>query len=220
MSAALYDEALLNKIKGWVNDPKMTIMGTNETRRLFESIADMTNDRPIELPLIALTRKSTMEILNTNKQPYTHNGLKVDYSMNGNYFETPKSELDRPRVTQLNYVPIRLQYQLDIYTRYYEEAEEYVRNFIFNLINFPELQVIIPYNNANKKQSAFIDLASEVEDNSDVPERLIAGQFTRKTLSLSIDGRLYNYRTKDAAQIDISTLTNVDVKCSSKNEEN
>ena len=82
------------------------------------------------------------------------------------------------------------------------------------------MQVIIPYNNANKKQSAFIDLASEVEDNSDVPERLIAGQFTRKTLSLSIDGRLYNYRTKDAAQIDVSTLTTVDVKCSSKNQAN
>ena len=31
----------------------------------------------------------------------------------------------------LNAVPITLKYQIDIYTRYQEEADEYVRNFIF-----------------------------------------------------------------------------------------
>lgn len=204
MSATLYDEALLNKIKSWVDDSNIRITGPDETRRLFESTADINNDRPIELPLIALRRKTTMEILNISKQPLTHNGLKTDYSMGGKYYSKPESDLDKPRVSQLNAIPIRLYYQIDIYTRLYEEAEEYVRNFIFNLINYPTVEIIIPYNGINKRQLSFIDLSPEVEDNSDIAERLAPGEFTRKSLSISIDGYLYNYRTRDAAQIDIS----------------
>ena len=119
------------------------------------------------------------------------------------------------KVTQLNAIPIRLSYRIDIYTRKFEEAEEYVRDFIFRLINFPEVQIIVPYNNCNMPQAAFIQLASDVEDNSDIPERLIAGQFTRKSISFTIDGYLYSYRTKDAAEIDVN---NMSVECSCKNK--
>ena len=203
MSATLYDKALLEKIQKWVKDPNMTITGPEESNRLFSSIIDKSNDSPIELPLIALKRKSSMEILNVNRKPTTHDGWKTAYSMKGSYATQPESEFDKPRITQLNVIPIRLSYQLDIYTRHYEEAEEYVRDFIFKLINFPDVTITVPYNDCNMQQTAFIDLATDVEDNSDIPERLIAGQFTRKSISFSIDGNLYSYRTKDAAQISV-----------------
>lgn len=222
MSAVLYDVALLNKLKGWIKDPNLTITGPDETQRLFSSIADKNNDKPIQLPLIALRRKSTMEILNTSRRPLTHDGWKTSTPIGGNYYYKQTSpervsdeELLGGKVTQLNAIPIRLSYRIDIYTRKFEEAEEYVRDFIFRLINFPEVQIIVPYNNCNMPQAAFIQLASDVEDNSDIPERLIAGQFTRKSISFTIDGYLYSYRTKDAAEIDVN---NMSVECSCKNK--
>ena len=56
MSILLYDEALLCKLKNWVVDPNMTITGPDETRELFQYQADTNNDKPIQLPLIALRR--------------------------------------------------------------------------------------------------------------------------------------------------------------------
>ena len=197
MSAVLYDEALLNKIKGWVKDGKMKITGPNETRQLFQYIADTTNDKPIELPLIALRRDYRMEILNKNKRPMTFDGWRKDAD-----YKDPHDPSKGAAINQLNAIPIRLFYQLDIFTRLYEEAEEYVRNFVFNLINFPKICITIPYNSANIIQEAYIDLSPEISDNSDIPERLVTGQFTRKSITFSVDGWLFDYRTRDAVTID------------------
>lgn len=92
-------------------------------------------------------------------------------------------------------IPVRLSYQLDIYTRYYEDAEEYVRNFIFNFINYPKVTIKIPYNGLNMPYYVFIDLNNEVTDNSDIPERLIEDSFCRKTLSFTVNAMLFDYKT-------------------------
>jgi hypothetical protein len=41
MSIKLYDDALTKKIKNWVNDDRLKITGPDETRRLFQHLADM-----------------------------------------------------------------------------------------------------------------------------------------------------------------------------------
>jgi len=93
-------------------------------------------------------------------------------------------------------------YQIDIYTRYKQEAEEYVRDFVFNLINYPRVLIEIPYNNSKLTHTCNIRLDANVTDNSDIPERLIPGQFTRYTLSIFIDDAyLFDYRTKDTWKI-------------------
>lgn len=91
------------------------------------------------------------------------------------------------KVVSLSNIPIGLNYQIDIYTRYFAEADEYMRNFVFNIINYPTLNIEIPYNNINYTHTSNIRLLSEIEDNSDIPERLIAGQFTRFTISITVD---------------------------------
>ena len=49
---------------------------------------------------------------------------------------------------------------------------------------------------------ANIRVTSDVEDNSDIPERLIPGQFTRLTLGISIDDAyLFDVRIKDNLSI-------------------
>lgn len=146
-----------------------------------------------------------MEILSIAKKPLTYDGYRskgIAGKVN--------------RVDQLNGIPIKLEYQLDIYTRYYEEAEEYVRQFIFNIINYPKLSIEIPYNDAKISHVSNIRLDTTVQDNSDVPERLIVGQFTRKTISIYIDDAyLFSYNIKEAGKIE---NTKIEIKYNDKIE--
>lgn len=173
MAIRFYDDALTNKIEKWVKDPNMKILKPSESSRLFQLRADQTNDSPLTLPLIAISRDNDFEIISTAKRPLTYDGGHLAANCE-------KSEL-------LNGIPIRLSYQLDIYCKYFAEADEYVRNFIFNIINYPNLHIEIPYNNSNIVHDSTVLVESTVSDNSDIPERLISGQFTRMSIRLTID---------------------------------
>lgn len=173
MAIRYYDDALLNKIKLWVRDPNMTILSVNESTRLFQIEAEKNDDKPLKLPLIALSRDPNMTIISTQRKALTYDGAHL--------------AMDNQYSMLLNAIPIQLNYQLDIYTRYFAEADEYVRNFIFNFINYPKVSITIPYNDANIEHNSTVLLESNVSDNSDIPERLISGQFTRMTIRLTID---------------------------------
>ena len=185
MAIYLYDESILEKFKAWTNSANMHIYGPNESTRLFEIIADTTNDRPIDLPVLSIRRPYGYTILNYNKKPLTYDGMMLESKC-------------KKSIT-LNAIPISIDYQIDIYTRYYKEADEFMRNIIFNIINFPTLKIIIPYNNSQIIHNCNMRINSNtVEDNSDIPERLISGQFTRLTLSINIDDAyLWDVRIRD-----------------------
>ena len=87
----------------------------------------------------------------------------------------------------LKAIPISIPYQIDIYTRYQDEADEYARNIVYNIINYPKLDIIIPYYDENYTHHSNIRMQSDIEDTSDVPERLVPGQFTRMTIHIYID---------------------------------
>ena len=181
MAFYYYDQALLEKIQSWVGDNKIKITGPEETRRLFQYRADVNNDEPIQLPLITLRRNREVSILSTNKKPLVFDGLTLNAT--------------KEKSDQLNGIPIYLSYQIDIYTRYERECDEYVRNFIFNIIKFPKIQIQIPYNDSNIKHDSNIRLEGSVTNNSDISERLVAGQFTRFTIPIYIDDAyLFDYR--------------------------
>lgn len=173
MAVRYYDEALTEKIKSWVKDPNMKILKPSESTRLFQLRADQLDDKPLTLPLIAISRDNDFEIVSTAKKPITYDGGHLAANCE-------KSEL-------LNGIQIRLSYQLDIYCKYFAEADEYTRNFIFNIINYPNLHIEIPYNNTNLVHDSTLMLDSTVSDNSDIPERLISGQFTRMSIKMTID---------------------------------
>lgn len=206
MSVTLYDKALLKKIQFWVKDPNIEILGVDQSTDLFKYRSDINNDRPIALPLISLSREPTITIMSTTKQPLTFDGLKIE-SENG-------------KTNQMNAVPIRIRYQLDIYTRYNYEAQEYVRNFIFNLINYPKVEFEVPYNNSKIIMNAYIYLGSDYVNNSDIPEKLIRDQFSRETLNFYIDGYLYDYRAYDNWKIDADSMTLIVDEIELQNAEN
>lgn len=188
MSVYLYDEAFVEKLKSWTSTTQIQVYSPDDTRRLFEVIADNNNDSPIKLPILCLRRKQGLNVLNTGKRPLTFDGLMFE----GNLDKT----------VQLDAIPIDISYQLDIYTRYFKEADEFLRNLTFNIINYPKLTVTIPYNNYNIEHNGFIRMSSTIEDNSNIPERLINGQFTRLTFNINIDDAyLWNVRVKDRLSI-------------------
>ena len=198
MAVRFYDEALKNKIQDWIKDPNIKVLSPNDTTRLFQIKADETNDKPITLPLISLSRDSSVRIRNANKRVMSFDGVRVRAIDN----ET-KEEINPGRAYKLNAIPVAITYQLDIYTRYYEEADEYARNFLFNLINYPKLTIEIPYNNVSLTHDSNINLDSNIEDNSEVPLKLFPDQFYRWTFTLTIeDAYIFSVPLKENILID------------------
>lgn len=197
MAVTLYDNALLKKLQKWTAGTELQLTGVNDTRKLFERISDQHNDRPIKLPLIALSRNGGYVILNKNKQPLSYMGSSLIQGQR--------------KSVQLNAIPIGIAYQLDIYCRHLEEADEYARNLVFNIINYPKLNIEIPYEDMGLTHDSNIRLVSDVEDNSDIPERLISGQFSRLTLGIEIDDAyLWDVRIRDNLLIVEGQLDSID----------
>lgn len=189
MSFTLYDRAVTEKIKKWILDSNMVVLSPDETRRLFTWKAITDGDKPLTLPLISINRNRDVSIKTTSKQMLSHRG-KI--------FNSEKGVSDH-----LNAIPMTLSYVINIYTRYLEEADEYVRNFVFQLINYPKIEIQIPYNNSQLTYTSYLTLQPEISDNSDIPERLIAGQFSRMTLAITLnDAYLFSYNHKHVSEVE------------------
>lgn len=173
MACRYYDDILVAKILKWLpENTNLRVLGPSESKKLFELTADDTQDQPFKLPIITLTRSKDIELLSTIKQPKSYEGLKL--------LSTPEETL------HLNVIPIKLLYDLTIYTKTEEEVDEYVRNFLFKLINNPVIKVRIPYNNTQIEHVANIRVLSNISDTSDISERIFSGQFHCWTIQLEI----------------------------------
>lgn len=192
MSINLYDEALVKKLQSWTRDTAINILRPDETSRLFQIVADHNNDNPIKLPLIAITRDGGYTVTNIGKRPLSYRGIKTSGTLGA-----------EGSAVLLNAIPISISYRLDVYTRYLREADDLTRNLIFNLINYPNITVELPYNDEKIEHDSTIHITEEIQDNSDIPERLIPGQFTRMTIGLTIsDAYIWDVRVKNNLSID------------------
>lgn len=180
MALEYYDDALAGKLMKWTpTNLQLRILKPDETKRLIETMADDAKDRNLKLPFIALSRNNEIELLLNIKNPRSFDGLKLEQT--------------EEQTAQMNVIPVKLQYQLDIFTKTQVEADHYVREYLFKLINNPVIKIEVPYNNKNITQIANIRVLSNISDTSDIPQRLFVGQFTRWTIQLEIlDAFLYN----------------------------
>ena len=208
MSIRFYDEAIVKKITSWVKDSNMTILKPDEVTRFYQIVADNNNDKPLTLPLISIARTTEVRVLQTGKTPMSSDGMKLQAT-------TVAGQ-------HLNAIPIEIGYQIDIYTKYYDEGDEYLRNFIFNIVNHPKLSITIPYNDANYVHNAYLMLDSTVEDNSDIEQRMFAGQFTRWTIRVLVnDAYLFSAPYKNTVLItetDVMSDSNVEVSLTDLNK--
>ena len=190
MAISYYDEAVTKKIKGWLADSsKLRVLSPDESTRLIQLHAEDSNDQPLTLPLIAISRNKDLEIESTIKQNKSFDGLILG---KGN---TAASTI------HLNVIPVKTTYQIDIYTKKRIEADEYIRQYLFKLINNPQIIIDIPYNKANHdyviRHTANLRVLSTVSDTSDIPTHIFAGQFYKWTIQLELqDGFLFSVPQK------------------------
>ena len=203
MSVGLYDTAIVNKLQSWTKDTQITVLGPDDTREMLSIIADKNNDAAIKLPIISLKRPGGFTILQTTKRPLSFNGATLD--------------ANHSKAKELNAIPISIPYQLDIYTRYRDEADEYVRNIVFNIINYPKLDIDIPYHDEHYIHHSNIRLAGEVDDNSSIPENVLSDQFIRMSMRIDVDDAyLFDIRYRDVYSIEYTLDLPDDSKDDSK----
>ena len=186
MAISYYDEAVTQKIKGWLADnSKLRVLAPDETTRLFQLAAEDSNDKPLKLPLIAISRNKDIEIESAIKQNKSFDGLVI--AKNKTTAET----------VHLNVIPVKTTYQLDIYTKKRIEADEYVRQYLFKLINNPQIIIDIPYNGYLVRHTANLRVLNTVSDTSDIPNHVFPGQFYKWTIQLELqDGFLFSIPQK------------------------
>ena len=182
MACRYYDELLVEKLKRWLPDTtNLRVLKPDETKKLFQLAAEDTFDEPLKLPLIAVSRNTDLELLSTVKSPKSYDGLRI--LANNTVYKFGSL----PKTTALfNVIPIKPVYQLDIYTKTAEEGDEYLRTFLFKLINNPVLKITIPYNDFGVEHIANIRVMNTVSDTSAISERLFSGQFNRWTIQLEL----------------------------------
>ena len=191
MAISYYDEAVTQKIKGWLADStKLRVLSPDESNRLIQLMAEDSNDEPLKLPLIAISRNKDIEIESTIKQNKSFDGLVIE------------KDLKTATTVHLNVIPIKTTYQLDIYTKKRIEADEYVRQYLFKLINNPQIIIEIPYNNFIVRHTANLRVLNTVSDTSDIPTHLFSGQFYKWTIQLELqDGFLFSIPQKQGWKI-------------------
>ena len=192
MSAYLYDRALVEKFKKWTSSSKTQVYGPSETRRLYEIMADETTDS-VKLPMIAISRDAGYEIINDGRtrRPLSYDGIDRAYDEKTNSMQI------------VNAIPISLVYQIDVYTRKWEEADILMRNLVFNIVNYPAMKISIP--DADMEHTARIQLGSNtINDNSNISERFIEGNLTILSATISIDDAyLWDVRQHRNAEVEI-----------------
>lgn len=182
MAISYYDDAVTAKIKGWLADNSMLrVLNPDETKRVIELQAEDSGDGPLKLPLLTISRNKEIEITNAIKQSKSFDGLVI------------QEDTTNAATVHMNVLPIKTLYQLDIYTKRQLDADEYVRQFLFKLINNPQIIIEIPYNNYIVNHTANLRVLNSVSDTSDIPSRLFSGQFYRWTIQLELqDGFLFS----------------------------
>lgn len=194
MAIHYYDDLVVAKLQRWIPEAStLRVLHPDESKKLFELTADDNKDQAFQLPLIAISRRDELELLSTVKTPKSYDGLrliptdvKTDLSdLKGIAYQKARTALPEGTYT-FNVIPIRPEYQLDIYTKTAEECEEYVRTFLFKLINNPLLKIEIPYNDLKIEHTAYIRLLSNIANTSAISERIFSGQFTRWTIQFEL----------------------------------
>lgn len=202
MAISYYDEAVTQKIKGWLADStKLRVLSPDESTRLIQLMAEDSNDKPLTLPLIALSRNKDIEIESTIKQNKSFDGLVID------------KDIKNATTVHLNVIPIKTTYQLDIYTKKRIEADEYVRQYLFKLINNPQIIIEIPYNNFIIRHTANLRVLNTVSDTSDISTHVFPGQFYKWTIQLELqDGFLFSIPQKQGwkiIELEVSTVDRI-----------
>lgn len=86
-------------------------------------------------------------------------------------------------VTKARLVPMRIQWDVDVFTADRYTCDEIIRELVFFFTSKPRFEVKVPYG-LNIPQNFDIFLSNEIEDNSDLVEFSNRGELFRETLTI------------------------------------
>lgn len=171
-----YDEAIIENFRRIFSNGKIYIVPPEDAFNLIGTV----NTDNVKLPMISLLRSPGWSLLDSRP----HN-MK---------FEGKIVKVEDDEVTLLRAIPIRINYQLDVWTESRLENDLIMRELIFYLSTNPTLQVNINYDNFSGKHDFNLFIDGEVEDNSDLVAHKDRGRYFRQTISLYTDDA-YLWRT-------------------------
>ena len=191
MSAYLYDEALVNNLRQIFADTRIHLM---EVNRAIEIIPRIDDDK-FKLPLVTLSRTSWRVLSDNHNQSARFEGAVTEIH--------PYN--DTTRIKRVQFIPMKLEYNLDIWTRTRRENDEIVRELFWYFLVSPTLTIKVPYDlDFDHNFNIFIE--EDVEDNSDLAGQPSHGEYFRQTLHLyTDDAKLWKSSSRGATTIHISS---------------
>lgn len=165
----LYDDAVVEKFKELFGTDKMFII---PPERAKDTIAQIEKD-DVKFPLVSLDRKG-----------FTIRDNAINWS--ASRMGLADSITDDGKANIMHVIPIKINYQLDVYTADRVSCDEILRELIFYFTLHPTLMVKIPYGlNTRHKFNLFFN--PDIEDNSDTISHIEKGVLYRYTANLYTD---------------------------------
>ncbi len=191
MSVIYYDTALKNKLKAVFGNTFFA-----PTDEAFRECAKVNNGR-VRLPLMSFYRPMGFTI---NYSRYNERAFRTGYFV--------KQVKDHPKgkVKVLKELPIRLQYQIDIWAATKSDCDRLTEEMIMFLLYKPYIEFVNPKVDLQKYSAetaggqedklirAALKLEETVQDNSDISTFEDRGRYYRNTLEISFEEpRLFSY---------------------------
>lgn len=165
----LYDTAVVEKFKELFGSDNIFII---PPERAKDTIAQLERD-DIKFPLVSLDRRGFSIRDNAVSWSASRMGLA-------------DSITDEGKANIMHVIPIKINYQLDVFTTDRVSCDEILRELIFYFTLHPTLMVDIPYGlNTQHKFNLFFN--PDIEDNSDTVEHLNRGVLYRYTANIYTD---------------------------------
>ncbi len=166
----LYDDAIISKFRELFDSDSIFIV---PPERAKETRAQLDQNGDVKFPLISLDRRGWSMIPEVSNWTASRKGVADSITADG-------------QANLMHIIPIRINYQLDIYTVDRVSCDEIMRELIFYFLLHPSMRVKIPYGlDTEHKFNLFFN--SDIEDNSDTVEHINKGVLFRYTANLYVD---------------------------------
>ena len=184
MSVKSYDDAIIDKFREIFNDETISILPVENAIRFS---AQLRKD-DVTFPMISTTRLGySLRNSDVNFNAKMIGGFVGRNGLNDNIFE--------------QVLPIRIEYQLDVFTVDRESCDEIVRELVFFLHQHPTLKAHFEYG-LDVDHNFNLFLNDDIVDNSDTVDHYDKGVLFRNTLTFYTDDAVL-VRSKKQKQGDI-----------------
>jgi len=193
MSVIYYDTALKEKLKGVFSNTFFA-----NTEEAFKECARVNNGR-VKLPLISVFRPMGF-MINTSR--YNEHAFRTGY------FVKQTKEHPKGKVEVMKELPVRLQYQIDIWATKKAECDKLTEELLMFLLYKPYIEFVNPLielykydadaesGQSDKLIRAALKVEETIQDNSDIASFDDTGRFYRNTFEIFFDEpRLFSYNS-------------------------